>query len=361
MTTRKFTIILSNYNQENYIYEAVDSIIQQDYQNIELIISDDASKVFYQNKISKYIKAKRNDIELKFIINENNIGTVATYNKCLKKATGEYILIFAADDRLNNEKVLSNFVEYFESNKNAMIVTSVTNLYDEKFSNITRTFPNSEEKKKLKIGSAYLQNKNLYKGPYFAPGATAYKKELFNELNGFNNQYYLIEDWSNFLRCTRLGYKIYFMDKITLDHRGGGVSETGTIPPKVYRAIIDDTHKIYKNEIFPNMHKMSKKDTIEILNRYKIFIWYYGKFNFNIFTKYILVSLTNYKYLTYLIRKHILEILTLPVSLILSIIFSSYITKHIWFILPIIFYIIFQISCTLAYKIVKKIRTVIKK
>lgn len=361
MTTRKFTIILSNYNQENYIYEAIDSIIKQDYKNIELIISDDASKVFYQNKISKYIASKRNNIDLKFVVNENNIGTVATYNRCLKKATGEYILIFAADDRLNNEKVLSNFVQYFESNKNAMIVTSVTNLYDEKFSNITRTFPNNEEKKKLKVGSAYLQNKNLYKGPFFAPGATAYKKELFNDLNGFNNQYYLIEDWSNFLRCTRLGYKIYFMDKITLDHRGGGVSESGTIPQKVYRAIINDTYNIYKNEIFPNMHKMSKKDTIKILNRYKIFIWYYGKINFNFFINYILVSLTNYKYFSYLIRKNILEIFTLLCSFVLSIIVSGFITNHLLFMLPIIFYILFKLSYILVRKIIKKIRAVIKK
>ena len=106
---------------------------------------------------------------------------------------------------------------------------------------------------------------------------------------------------------------------------------------------------------------MSKKDTIKILNRYKIFIWYYGKINFNFFINYILVSLTNYKYFSYLIRKNILEIFTLLCSFVLSIIVSGFITNHLLFMLPIIFYILFKLSYILVRKIIKKIRAVIKK
>ena len=53
--TKLITIILTNYNNEEYIYKAIDSILEQDYGNIELIITDDCSKKFDKDKINNYI------------------------------------------------------------------------------------------------------------------------------------------------------------------------------------------------------------------------------------------------------------------------------------------------------------------
>ena len=111
-----FTIILTNYNNTKYIYTALDSIFCQDYNNIELIITDDGSNDFDKDKIEKYIlKNKSKNIKrINFIFNSKNIGTVKTLNKALKKSQGNYIIFFASDDKLANSKVISNFVYQFD-------------------------------------------------------------------------------------------------------------------------------------------------------------------------------------------------------------------------------------------------------
>ena len=117
-----FTIILTNYNQEKYIYEAINSIALQEYNNIELIITDDCSKYFPLDDIKKYINKKSHNIkELNFIINEENIGTVKTINKALNMAHGEYVIIFAADDALYDKNVLNNLALELQNND---IITS---------------------------------------------------------------------------------------------------------------------------------------------------------------------------------------------------------------------------------------------
>ena len=51
-----YTIVLTHYNQMEYIEEALDSVFIQNYPNIELLITDDASKNFDENKVTEYIK-----------------------------------------------------------------------------------------------------------------------------------------------------------------------------------------------------------------------------------------------------------------------------------------------------------------
>ncbi len=90
---KKISIILSNYCSEEYLNEAIESVFKQDYTNIELIITDDGSPNFKKSTVEKYIKENKttNISDVKYVINKENIGTVKTFNKALKEATGEYI------------------------------------------------------------------------------------------------------------------------------------------------------------------------------------------------------------------------------------------------------------------------------
>jgi len=94
------SIILLYYNQPEYVKTALDSIMNQTYSNIELIFADDASEKINLTEIKKYINntKKENIVNVKYCVNEKNVGTVRNINNALKYCNGKYIKFFAADE-----------------------------------------------------------------------------------------------------------------------------------------------------------------------------------------------------------------------------------------------------------------------
>lgn len=93
------SVLMPAYNHEKYVQEAIQSIIDQSYQNIELIVIDDGSKDNTLNVIKgmKEICDKR--FEHFVVKTQANQGTCSTLNSLLEMAQGEYIYIMASDDK----------------------------------------------------------------------------------------------------------------------------------------------------------------------------------------------------------------------------------------------------------------------
>jgi len=77
--------------------EALNSVINQTYPNIELLIADDCSGDTSVSVIQNWLK---NHSNIYFLANEKNLGNTKTFNQLAQKATGEYIIDLAADDVL---------------------------------------------------------------------------------------------------------------------------------------------------------------------------------------------------------------------------------------------------------------------
>ncbi|MBC7523550.1 MAG: glycosyltransferase [Flavobacterium sp.] len=91
------TVICLCYNHSKYVVESLNSVLNQEYKNVELIIVDDFSTDNSVIVIENWLKDKPNTL---FIINETNIGSTKSFNKALNLANGDYILDLAADDIL---------------------------------------------------------------------------------------------------------------------------------------------------------------------------------------------------------------------------------------------------------------------
>jgi glycosyltransferase involved in cell wall biosynthesis len=91
------SVICLSYNHEAYVVEALNSVINQTYPNIELLIADDYSTDHSVGKIQDWLK---NHPNVFFLANEKNLGNTKTFNQLAKKARGEFIIDLAADDIL---------------------------------------------------------------------------------------------------------------------------------------------------------------------------------------------------------------------------------------------------------------------
>lgn len=96
------SVLIPAYNCEKYIREAVESVINQTYKNIEIIICNDCST---DETFDILLNVEKQDSRIKIISNEINLGYLRTFNKLLRCANGQYISFLDADDFLSSDKI----------------------------------------------------------------------------------------------------------------------------------------------------------------------------------------------------------------------------------------------------------------
>lgn len=100
---RLVSIILPVYNAEEYLKECIESLIKQTYQNLEIVVIDDASEDQSQTIIRKYMQV---DTRFVLIEHEINLGVSKSRNDALIQASGDYIVFVDADDMVEK-----NFIQ----------------------------------------------------------------------------------------------------------------------------------------------------------------------------------------------------------------------------------------------------------
>lgn len=239
------SIIVMIYNNKQYIKECLNSILNQSYKNIEIIISDDNSNNFDENdinEIKEYIKNNNKGNITNYIVSKNdkNLGTVKNCNKSILLSSGEYIMYLSCDDSFFNENVVSDVVKFFNDTDYLIATAMINTEIDENDESLTEEDKIMKERYKESFKSAvdnkeYLFNDdprmlylNLCKSNFISGACTYFRRELVLKYGLYDYDYILLEDWPRYLSITRRGCKIGFIPRYTLNYRVGGVS-TGNI------------------------------------------------------------------------------------------------------------------------------------
>ena len=151
------SVLINNFNKENFCEKAVRSALDQDYSKTEVIFYDDNSSDLSLNKID-FLKKKKKYKKLKVIKNKNR-GIISSYNqikgikRSLKKSKGQIICLLDSDDWFKKNKI-KEVVNFFNKHKNQDILFDKPILF----------FESGETKK---IGVQYKSRNN--KWPKFPP------------------------------------------------------------------------------------------------------------------------------------------------------------------------------------------------
>ncbi len=190
----KVTVLMPCYNAEVYLKEAVDSVINQTYRNLEILLIDDGSKDSTKSMILDYAK---NDTRIIPIFNEVNLGLIKTLNKGVKLATGEFIARMDADD-ISALNRIEKMVNVFAENPEFDVVAASYFYLSPDGKVLRRNYPKATISKALRFVSFFCT-------PVIHPCIVA-KTEVLKE-NKFDEQFLHSEDYEIFSRLLSLGYR----------------------------------------------------------------------------------------------------------------------------------------------------------
>ncbi|MBR0304839.1 MAG: glycosyltransferase [Bacteroidales bacterium] len=215
MPTPLVSIVVASYNASKTIVETLDSIKNQTYSPLELIIADDCSQDDTAIKCEEWLAENQNRfVRSKLIVNEENKGISANFNIGVRASSGEWIKIFG-DDILLPDAIEKN------------VCFAIKNECNMVFSRVI--YFSEETKEELKIlpeddyffpVSSHEQFLTHIRNRFITPTPTwFYKRELFDKLGGYDEHYRLLEDYPFQFKMLELGERFSYLPQVTVRYR----------------------------------------------------------------------------------------------------------------------------------------------
>lgn len=256
----RVSVVIATYNSEKTILAALDSILAQTYQDIELIVQDDHSTDKTVSLAEAWgMKNSATKRFSKFLVNKNetNIGTAKNFDIGCSQASGKWIKILGGDDILIEDCIEKN-VNYAHSlNEDALITSDMIYFYEDDHGEFIE-FPNSDKKDKDKRWINTTDSKKQYKRLLKSFGLNAptlfFSSSGLREIGGFDDRYDILEDWPLALKWTRSGKCIRYMEENTvLYRRGARGTEKGDSFYNI--RLVPCIEGLKRDEIYPRISK----------------------------------------------------------------------------------------------------------
>lgn len=224
------------YNSSKTVIETLDSIYNQTYPNIELIISDDCSTDNTVELCQKWINNRKDRfVRTEILKTEKNTGTSGNCNRARSACQGEWVKEIAGDD-LFLPDCIENCVNYVNEHEGVIILFGRQDAFgaDEKRCKEINAVFDYE----LLQAPAEQQLHHLLFEDNYIPATTAfYHKERMSATGVKNDERIpLLEDWPKWINLLRAGVKFHFIDKVLVKYRVGGVSTSSIASEKMYIA-----------------------------------------------------------------------------------------------------------------------------
>lgn len=205
---KKVSVIIPTYNRANYLQLTLDSVLNQSYRNIEIIIIDDGSP----NDETEVLCGRYNNVQY-YRIN-NSGGPAKPRNEGLKKCTGDYIAFLDDDDIWFSNKIEEQ-VKILEQSKSFGLVHSYCNVIDENGNPINQMVgkPGNIEVKHGDVKMRMIGNWTLMMPTPLVRRSVVAQVGYFNETIPA-----ALEDVEFWTRCS-FYTKFYYLDKALASYR----------------------------------------------------------------------------------------------------------------------------------------------
>ena len=208
------SVICLCYNHARFLREALDSVMQQTYPNLEILVVDDASTDNSATLLKQY---QEKHPEIKLILHAQNTGNCQAFNEAFALSTGDYIIDFATDDVLLPNRISEQVRAFTQLDKTYGVIYTDAELIDEEsrfIRNFYRRNAKGEVREELPRGDVFAA---ILSRTFLCPPTTIFRREVYAALNGYDATL-AYEDFDFWVRASRQ-YKFFFLDQITTRRR----------------------------------------------------------------------------------------------------------------------------------------------
>ncbi|MDR2907158.1 MAG: glycosyltransferase [Bacteroidales bacterium] len=250
-----FSVVITTYNAERFLLDALNSLKSQTFQDFEWIITDDAS-TDHTRQIYRQWLADNPEFatRLKIIESKTNTGISANVNRGLRAASGDWIHVLSADDALF-EDTLEQVCKFVKNNSDISVLQGISAIYNTDFADANLAGYLSENYKTSDFfqRSSGKQYRYLLKHCHVVAPAVFFKKDAVEHVGFCDESIPMIDDWPLWLKLTKADYKFYFLNRVVVKyryHNKSFVNENKGL-------LIDDVHRkarpVYDLYIAPNI------------------------------------------------------------------------------------------------------------
>ena len=252
------TIGVASYNAESFIEEALESIFNQTYEPLHLIVSDDCSKDNTVNVVEKWLNQDRvvkRFLSTQLLTVPQNTGVSANCNRIIKAAKTDWIKFHAGDDILLPNCIEDN-MKFVQDNPEAKILFSQIQVYNNTFeeANFVRTtpeqfpnnlfHPNFDAKKQFEL---LLYSDRIHYTPSYM-----FNKKALAQVGHYDESQRLVEDYPMWLKLTQAGIRLHYFHKPTVGYRihGNATNNTGDV---LFKPSVINGFEVRKNYAHPHL------------------------------------------------------------------------------------------------------------
>lgn len=201
--TNLVSVVISCYNHEDYLGEAIESVLAQTYPHFEVIVVDDGSTDRSWEVAREFSRVR--------CFKQDNQGTpAATRNRGLQESRGEYVVFLDGDDRLLPQ-ALEIGVRHLESHPDCAFAAGRCHAINHEQKCLT-TLPSATEPDHYRA----LLNKNYI----LTPGSVIFRRAVVDELRGFNPSFEIkgSDDYDMYLRVAAR-WPVFYHEDMVLEYR----------------------------------------------------------------------------------------------------------------------------------------------
>jgi glycosyltransferase involved in cell wall biosynthesis len=251
------SVIIPLYNYEKYVLDCIDSVVRQDYKNIEIVLIDNKSTdnglQVAKDKLSSC------SVNYKIIENSHNLGICASLNIAVKAVKGDYTCIVYSDDLLAKGRI-SRHIQIFEKSTNPNITVCNGPIQTMK--------EDGTPTSKLTLLGSLANNEQFSfesvvtkKNDLTLLGCT-FSTHVLKDLLFDENLFY--DDWDFFIRLTLYNYSIVYDEVVAAHYRikEGGlamnidkmIESRNKIKEKYFKIIAAKNKKLANNFVFTTIY-----------------------------------------------------------------------------------------------------------